>query len=84
MFSSYPSIIQPPGKRKNLERKDQLNPDKLVRLLNIKATITLVDNVNQSSLNDNYYNIKAGYTSGTSLINAGYYESTVAVTSLKA
>ena len=67
------------GKRKCLDRKDQLNPDKLVRLLNIKAEIAIISS-DDISMSDDYYNIKAGYTSGTSLINAGYYESTVAVT----
>ena len=66
------------GKRPTLERNDQINPDKIVRLLNIKASISIVDN-DKISLSDDYYNLKAGYTAGTSLIDAGYYESVVAV-----
>lgn len=68
------------GKRVNLPRKEQLNPDKLVRLLNIKATIQLLDYDESVNLPDDYYNLKAGFASGTTLIDAGYYESVVAVT----
>ena len=68
------------GKRPMLPREEQVNPDKLVTLLNIKANITIVDqdhpNVDMST---NYYNMKATYESGTSLIGGGYYESTVAI-----
>lgn len=66
------------GNRKMLNRKEQLNPDKIVRLINIKATIQLID-TNATSMSDDYYNLKSGLESGTSLINAGYYESVVAV-----
>ena len=62
------------GKRKMLPKDLQLNPEKIVTLLNIRANITLVDTVNEKSLSDNYYNLK------TSLIDNGYYESTVAIT----
>lgn len=68
------------GKRINLPRKEQLNPDKLVRLLNIRATIQLLDYDESVKLPDDYYNIKAGFESGTTLVDAGYYESVVAVT----
>jgi hypothetical protein len=30
-------------------------------------------------MDENYYNMKASYASGTSLIDAGHYESTVAI-----
>ena len=69
------------GKRPMLPREEQINPDKLVTLLNIKATISIVDSDNgRTTHNDTYYNMKASYAPGTSLINAGYYESVVAVT----
>ena len=68
------------GKRINLPRKEQLNPDKLVRLLNIRATIQLLDYDETVNLPDDYYNLKAGFESGTTLMDAGYYESVVAVT----
>ena len=68
------------GKRKMLPRDLQLNPDKLVTLLNIRANIKLLDEVNQNSISDVYYNSKASFNAGTSLIDAGYYESVVAIT----
>lgn len=79
------ALIQPiykniTGKRVTLNRNEQLNPDKIVTLLNIRANISLVDDVNGTNQSDAYYNLKAGLASGTSLIDAGYYESTVAIT----
>ena len=68
------------GKRINLKREEMLNPDKLVTLLNIKATIQLQDFDESVKLPDDYYNIKAGFESGTTLVDAGYYESVVAIT----
>ena len=76
--TSCPIFKDITGKRVNLPREKQLNPDKIVRLLNIKATITIVDK-NSDSMSNDYHNMKAGYASGTTLIDAGYYESTVAV-----
>ena len=63
------------GKRPMLPRKSQINPNKLVTLLNIQATIDIVDSDNKQipDLSETYYNIKAGYT-------IGQYESTVAIT----
>lgn len=68
------------GKRPNLPRENMINPDKIVTLLNIKATISIVDSDNNSKLSDAYYNMKAGFQQGTSLVDAGYYESVVAIT----
>lgn len=68
------------GKRITLPREEMLNPDKLVTMLNIKAVISIVDEDNPTKLGDAYYNMKAGFTPGTSLIGAGYYESVVAIT----
>lgn len=69
------------GKRPMLPKELQVNPDKLVTLLNIKANISIVDTDNPGvNLSDDYYNMKASYAAGTSLINAGQYESTVAIT----
>ena len=67
------------GKRPMLPKEQQVNPDKLVTLLNIKATISIVDNDNKI-LSNIYYDNKAKYAKGSSLINSGYYESTVAIT----
>ena len=67
------------GKRINLSRKEALNPDKIVRLLNIRAEIKIKTKSGNTPKDVDFYNIKAGYEYGTTLINAGYYESTVAV-----
>ena len=63
------------GKRPMLPRNLQINPNKLVSLLNIRATIEIEDDNNQhiKDMGDVYYNNKAGYI-------AGYYESAVAIT----
>ncbi len=65
------------GKREVLPEKQQINSDKIVRLLNIKATIDIETPANAS---DTFYNYKAGYNADTTLVNFGQYESTIAVT----
>lgn len=61
------------GKRLMLPKEEQINPNKLVVLLNIKADISIVDTKkNDETLSDTYYDLKA--------TSAGYYESTVAIT----
>lgn len=77
---NYPIYKDITGKRPYLDKKYQVNSDKLVTLLNIKAIITILDSDNSSKLSEAYYNLKAGFQSGTTLINAGYYESVVAIT----
>lgn len=77
--NDYPIFKDKTGKRLMLPRDQMINPDSIVKLLNIKAQINIVDTVNESKLSDDYYNMKAGYESGTSLVDAGYYESTVAI-----
>ena len=76
---NYPIFKDITGKRLNLKRKDQFNGDKIVTLLNIKAKISLIDPDNNQSLNDNYYNKKSKYAQGSSLIDLGQYESTIAI-----
>lgn len=76
----YPIFKDITGKRPTLPREKMLNADKIVTLLNIKATISIVDDYNASKLSDTYYNMKAGFQSGTSLIDSGYYESVVGIT----
>lgn len=75
----YPIFKDITGKRLTLPREEMLNADKIVTLLNIKATISIVDDYNTSKLSDTYYNMKAGFQSGTSLIDGGYYESVVGI-----
>ena len=68
------------GKRPMLPKKEQINPDKIVTLLNIRATIKILDANNPKSLSDTYYNMKAPLNNGTSLINAAQYESVIGIT----
>ena len=66
------------GKRPMLERNKMLNPDKLVTLLNIKASID-IQLPSGEDISDYYYNLQSGYNSDSTLINTGQYESTVAI-----
>ncbi len=77
---NYPIFKDITGKRPTLPREEMINADKLVTLLNIKATIRIEDTANGNKLSDDYYNMKAGFQSGTSLVDAGYYQSVVAIT----
>jgi hypothetical protein len=43
-----------------LPKDEQVNPDKIVTLLNIKANIT-IQSSSSGTLSDDYYNMKAGY-----------------------
>lgn len=60
------------GKREMLPKDKQINPDTIVKLLNIKATIKATIPNTDQSLEDYYYNKTASY-------NVATYESTVAV-----
>jgi len=50
------------GRRPMLPRDEQVNPDKIVTLLNIRATVKILDANNPNTLSDTYYNMKASYT----------------------
>ena len=63
------------GRRQWLDRDDQVNPDKVVRLLNIRANIK-VTYIGQDPLLGEAY--AQGYTNGVQ-IDAGYYQSVVVV-----
>lgn len=81
VWYEFPIFKDITGKRPMLPKNEQVNPDKLVTLLNIKATISIVDADNRNvSLSNDYYNMKASYAAGTSLVNIGQYESVVAIT----
>ena len=79
IHTSLPIFKNKAGQRKVLPEKLQINADKIVRLLNIRATIS-VETPNESKATDAYYNYIAGYNSNTTLVNYGQYESTIAVT----
>lgn len=76
---NYPIFKDITGKRPTLPRDQMINADKIVTLLNIKATISIIDEDNSNKLSDAYYNLKAGFQSNTTLVDAGYYESVVAI-----
>ena len=60
------------GKREMLPKDKQINPDTIVKLLNIRATISATVPNTDQTLEDYYYNKIASY-------NVATYESTVAV-----
>lgn len=62
------------GKRPMLPKEQRINEDRIVAQLMIRADIEIDDTINGQSASNAYYNQKAN------LINAGYYESTIAVT----
>ena len=70
------------GKRIMLPKHLQINPDKLVRYLNIKANVTieaLSQNGDYSS-QEAYYNQFTNGGENICMIDAGYFESSVAIT----
>ena len=77
----YPIFKDITGKRPTLSREnnEMINPNNIVTLLNIKASILIVDEDNTNKLSNDYYNMKAGFQSGTALVDSGYYESIVAI-----
>jgi hypothetical protein len=68
------------GKRLMLPRELQINPDKIVRYLNIKANVFIEQNNNQPDSVQAYYKQFANSDKNVSLIDAGYFESSVALT----
>lgn len=60
------------GKREMLPKDKQINPDTIVKLLNIRATINATIPNSEQTLEDYYYNKTASY-------NVATYESTVAI-----
>ena len=68
------------GKRVMLPKELQINPDKIVRYLNIKAKV-FIEAMGQSySAQEAYYNQFANGDQNVCMIDAGYFESTVAIT----
>lgn len=66
------------GKRLMLEAEKQLNPDKLIRYLNIRANISIIpENGSSQNAGEAYYN---QFMEKGGLIDAGYFESQVAIT----
>ena len=68
------------GKRLMLPKELQINPDKIVRYLNIKANVFIEQNDKQPDSVQAYYNQFTNSDQNVSLIDAGYFESLVALT----
>lgn len=68
------------GKRIMLDEKDQKNPDKIVRYLNIKAKIFIEASDKTTDSVEAYYNQFANGDGDICMIDAGYFESQVALT----
>ena len=70
------------GKRLMLPKHLQVNPDKIVRYLNIKAQVFIEAMAPDGNLNANeaYFNQFANGDSDVCMIDAGYFESQVAIT----
>jgi len=79
-FEDLPIFKDINGRRPMLPHNEQLNPDKIVTLLNIRAKIKVLDKENPKSLSDTYYNMKASYTGNSGLVDAGQYESVIGIT----
>lgn len=75
-YRKLPIFKNKAGKREMLPREQQINPDKIVTLLMIKATISQKD-TNDTNLSQAYY----AYNEDSSLIDIAQYTSTVAVIS---
>ena len=68
------------GKRLMLPRELQINPDKIVRYLNIKANVFIDSDNKDFNATESYYNQFANGDHTAGMIDAGYFESSVAVT----
>ena len=77
IYMSYPIFKNKQGKRVMLPKELQVNPDKIVRYLNIKAQVAIdIDPTNPDK--GAYY--QSFTDEKSTLIDAGYFESQVAVT----
>ena len=70
------------GKRLTLPRDLQINPDKIIRYLNIKAKVFIEASADDGtfSAQEAYYNQFANGDQNVCMIDAGYFESSVAIT----
>ena len=80
IYTDKPIFKNKQGKRLMLPRDLQVNPDQLVRYLNIKANV-YIEPVNQEmNATEAYYSQFANGDNNVCMIDAGYFESQVAVT----
>ena len=68
------------GKRLMLDENDQINPDKIVRYLNIKAKVFIGSDNLPKNATEAYYSQFANGDQTIGMIDAGYFESQVAIT----
>ena len=80
--TGYPIFKNKAGKRLMLPKEMQVNPDKIVRYLNIKAKVFIEATSNDGTFNakESYYNQFTNGDQNVCMIDAGYFESSVAIT----
>lgn len=82
IYQNKPIFKDVSGKRLMLDLEDQINPDKIVRYLNIKANILMEasGSPNPQQAAQNAYYQQFSSNANVCLIDAGYFESQVALT----
>ena len=82
ILTHLPIFKNKAGKRVMLPKELQVNPDKIVRYLNIKAKVFIEFGSDDGTFNaqESYYNQFANGDQNICMIDAGYFESSVAIT----
>lgn len=80
VYVGMPIFKNKAGKRLMLPKDLQVNPDKIVRYLNIKAKVFIETIDETPSAQEAYYNQFANGDQNICMIDAGYFESSVAIT----
>ena len=80
IYTDLPIFKNKQGKRLMLPRHLQVNPDKIVRYLNIKAKVMIESWSETRNAQEAYFNQFANGDHDVCLIDAGYFESSVAIT----
>lgn len=80
VYTDKPIFKNKAGKRLMLPKNKQVNPDKIVRYLNIKANVYIEPLGSEPNAVEAYYGQFAGGDTNVCMIDAGYFESQVALT----
>ena len=82
VYTNLPVFKNKAGKRLTLPKHLQVNPDKIVRYLNIRAKVYIeaMGNKGEFNVHEAYFNQFANGDHDLCLIDAGYFESSVAIT----
>ena len=80
IYTDLPIFKNKAGKRLMLPKHLQINPDKIVRYLNIRAKVMIDSWDTTRTAQDAYFNQFANGDHDLCMIDAGYFESAVAVT----